>query len=116
MQEFRGKVIFKPSGEKVIKVEDLSKNQKLFDLNDEFQIFQGDENVYDLKDGIEVFFSLQKKIYSDKTNLVAKILRIYVKDWNQILKDFIDQNHNHSLSEYQEYLKNKYQVPQTKVN
>jgi hypothetical protein len=111
MTTFNGVIKINEIGNKIVKVEDHNKNQKLFEITNEFKIFDDSDN---LKDGDEVIFTIDKKIYSDKTDLYAKILKIKMNDWSKILKDFLKHSHNHSLSDYQEYLMKYYNVPQEK--
>ena len=42
------------------------------------------------------------------------IVKVEKDSWSKILKEFIKHSHNHSLSEYQEYLIKYYNVPQEK--
>jgi hypothetical protein len=113
---FKGKIIVDQTGQKLIKVEDDSNSKKLFETSEEFKLSQEDSFVYDLNEGDEVFFNLNKKIYADKTDLVAKIQRVNNQDWNKIFRDFIFKTNNHSISKYQEYLETNYSVPQPKTN
>lgn len=113
---FKGKIIVDQTGQKLIKVEDDSNSKKLFDTSEQFKLSQEDSFVYDLKEGDEVLFNLNKKIYADKTDLVAKIQRVNNQDWNKIFRDFIFNTNNHSISKYQEYLETNYSVPQLKTD
>jgi hypothetical protein len=110
---FKGIITKNNNGILVIKTEE-DKSQKLFDLNNEFNLLYEEESLFNLKEGIEVIFSLEKKIYSDRTEMFAKVHKSLSEGWDEILKDFIKNSSSFSLSEYHSYLESNYTIPQLK--
>ena len=110
---FKGVITRKDDGKLVVKVEE-DKTKKLFELENELNFLIEDESQLTLSEGDEVLFSVNKKIYSDKTEIFAKIHKVLTAGWNQIYKDLIKKSNIFSLYEYHSYLESNYTLPQLK--
>lgn len=110
---FEGIIKKKNDGDLIIKLNE-DKTQKLFNLNDELRFLYEDEISFQLKENTKVLFSVNKKIYSDKTELFAKIHKVVDNGWDEIYKNYLKNTSSYSLSDYQSYLKSNFLAPEFK--
>lgn len=69
-------------------------------------------NDFELINDSEIEFKLEKKIFSDTIDIVAKVFNPVSKTWDDIFKDFIKKESNFTISRFQDFLKSNYQTPE----
>ena len=71
--------------------------------------------VSDLSIGSHVKFTLEKRIFSDKTEIFAQIRDLSDEKWDKIYHKFLNSQNKSTLSEYQTFLKDNYNFPEEKI-
>jgi len=94
-----GTVDFLDSGEKIVKA-----NGMFYKLSSNFE----ESNI---SQGSKVKFVLEKKIFSDKIEIFAKIVNSTTQSWDEVYKSFLKVSNNMTLSEYQSFLSSNYESP-----
>lgn len=111
---YKGKIVIDTTGNKKIKVNPDNKTKIFFDDDQYISLPDDNHLISELKDGDEVLFTLNKKIYADKIDVVPVVHEIIDNTWYKIFEKYISSTSNHSLSTYQDFLESKYNVPSHK--
>jgi len=97
-----GEIVFDENGEKFVSYSD-----KKYKISSTFEDIE-------LKNGSIINFSLQKRIFSDKTEIYAKIHQKSLKSWDQIYQDYEKIKKNNTSLEYHDFLKLNFSEPPKK--
>lgn len=88
--------------------------QKLVKFSNKTYKISPNNEILDLNYGTNVKFSLEKRIFSDKTEIFARVHSVNDENWDKIYQNFIKNGKNYSISEYHEFLKSNYTNPSKK--
>lgn len=91
------------------------KGQKIVKTSEKSYKLSPNTEVSDLSIGSYVKFTLEKRIFSDKTEIFAQIHDSSDKKWDKIYHKFLNSENKSTLSEYQTFLKRNYNFPEEKI-
>jgi len=87
------------------------KDEKLVKTKTDIFKFSQNSDITNLRDGDTVFFLLEKRFFSTETNVFAVLCENYDQNWDKVYQNFIISSNNHSLLDYQNFLKTNYVFP-----
>lgn len=97
-----GTIVINENGQKSVKYEDQI--YKFYDKNDEVG----------LSEGTRVQILLEKKIFADKTEILAKLIDFSESSWDIIYQKFLKSRHKSTFSDFHQFLKENYYAPTKK--
>ena len=99
---FVGTIVITEDGRKSVKFDDQIYN--FYDKNDEIG----------LSEGTRVQILLEKKIFADKTEILAKLVDFSESSWDIIYQKFLKSSHKSTFSDFHRFLKENYYAPTKK--